>query len=108
MALYVDDPFLSHPQKEPTAVEIICGDCSGEGVWPAVRKMTEDGRCEVCKGRSFVNAEILGSRLMEIVQSSLFWGPIQRLWTMNVPISTSYGYDSVLRRDESVARERGR
>lgn len=41
------------------AVEIICGDCSGEEILPIRTKLTSDGLCGVCGGRSFVPASPL-------------------------------------------------
>lgn len=43
-----------------TGTEIICGNCSGDGVWPRVTYATEMGTCSECDGSSYVVAELFG------------------------------------------------
>jgi hypothetical protein len=38
------------------AIEIICGDCAGDGLSPQTTYQTVDARCAGCGGRSFVPA----------------------------------------------------
>jgi len=40
-------------------VQIICGDCAGDGLIPHKTYLTVKGRCDVCGGASFVLASEL-------------------------------------------------
>lgn len=60
-SLFIDQPYLtaSGPPAS-TGSQIVCGDCSGDQARPLVTEQTEDGRCNVCGGRSYVVAEKFG------------------------------------------------
>jgi len=47
-----------------TDIEIICGDCCGDGTWPKATRATVFGTCSVCGGRSYVNAESFGLKVL--------------------------------------------
>lgn len=40
-------------------IEIICGDCAGDGQSPIKTYQTADARCAGCGGRSFIPASII-------------------------------------------------
>jgi hypothetical protein len=40
----------------PLQMEIVCGDCAGDEVYPRKTFLTSDGNCADCGGRSFVCA----------------------------------------------------
>lgn len=43
-----------------SAVQIICGDCSGDGLMPLKTFMDQHGRCERCGGASYILASERG------------------------------------------------
>ncbi len=50
--------------------EIICGDCSGDAKLPIRTNITNDCRCAVCGGRSYVLASRLCGALAQHLQNS--------------------------------------
>lgn len=44
------------PSLHYSAVQIICGDCSGEGIIPTKTFMDRHGHCEQCGGASYILA----------------------------------------------------
>jgi hypothetical protein len=86
----IDQPFLVETGPPvSTGTQIICGDCSGDLAWPFVTEQTEDGRCNVCGGRSYVLAQRFGAvvfrrigllaqvEIKEIVRAALGCGLIR-------------------------------
>jgi hypothetical protein len=43
-----------------TNIEIVCGNCAGDGQWPRTTYATKYGTCSECGGRSYVVAETFG------------------------------------------------
>ena len=56
-----DSAQLNEPRPSiPTmGVQIICGDCSGEGLAPYKTYLTHSGNCEHCGGHSYILASSL-------------------------------------------------
>lgn len=50
-----------------TPTEIVCGDCAGDELLPIRTKLTGDGRCAVCGGRSYE----IASRICEALARHL-------------------------------------
>jgi hypothetical protein len=48
------------PTLHYSAVQIICGDCSGEGISPMKTFMDRHGHCEACGGASYILASERG------------------------------------------------
>ena len=48
------------PALHYSAVQIICGDCAGEGISPVKTFMDRNGRCSRCRGASYVLASDRG------------------------------------------------
>jgi hypothetical protein len=48
------------PTLHYSAVQIICGDCAGEGISPMKTFMDRHGHCEVCGGASYILASERG------------------------------------------------
>lgn len=46
-----------------TEMEIVCGDCAGDDVYPVKTFLMTDGNCAGCGGRSFVCAVRLSKML---------------------------------------------
>jgi hypothetical protein len=44
-----------------SGAEIICGDCAGDDALPVTTKLTSDGRCADCGGRSIIAAPSFGT-----------------------------------------------
>ena len=51
------------PTLHYSAVQIICGDCSGEGISPLKTFMDRHGHCELCGGASYILASERGLSL---------------------------------------------
>lgn len=53
-----------------TQMEIVCGDCAGEAIYPEKTTLMTDGTCAGCGGRSFVCAvrlfKMLAQHLLSI------------------------------------------
>src|SRR5262245_60819202 len=54
------------PALHYSAVQIICGDCSGEGIRPVKTFMDRHGQCERCGGASYVLASERGLSIRHI------------------------------------------
>jgi Zn finger protein HypA/HybF involved in hydrogenase expression len=48
-------------------IQIICGDCAGDGVSPIKTLLTQRGRCDACGGKSYTLASQRGA-YMEVVR----------------------------------------
>ena len=65
------------------AIQIICGNCSGDGDIPVKTFMDVHGACERCGGRSYLLASHRGAYLRgfadpNAVRASLDWGQSER------------------------------
>lgn len=49
-----------------TAVQIVCGDCAGDGERPIRTCLDESARCELCGGRSYVLASELAANSLRL------------------------------------------
>jgi hypothetical protein len=56
-------------------VQIICGDCSGDGVQPIKTHMDRHGRCETCGGKSYMLASRRGAEMNQKRAAALPGGP---------------------------------
>ena len=56
------------PSLYYSAVQIICGDCSGEAIMPMKTFMDRHGNCERCGGSSYVLASEVGIARRALVQ----------------------------------------
>jgi hypothetical protein len=60
-------PFLNrltrHAVPALTPTEIICGDCAGDDLLPRRTKLTVEGSCAKCGGRSYALASLVGVAL---------------------------------------------
>lgn len=57
--------YLAHPRARLPliGVQIICGDCSGDGVQPIKTYMDQGGMCGNCGGKSYMLASSRGSEM---------------------------------------------
>ena len=58
------------PALHYSAVQIVCGDCAGEGISPAKTFMDRHGRCDRCGGSSYILASERGLALRHAMAKS--------------------------------------
>ena len=63
-----DSAQLNEPRPSiPTmGVQIICGDCSGEGLAPYKTYLTHSGNCEHCGGHSYILASTMALQMLAL------------------------------------------
>jgi len=53
-----------------TQINIVCGDCAGDELLPIKTKLTTDGRCAECGGRSYEFASLIGAALARYLRNN--------------------------------------